>query len=295
VRGLREVEGIQEFFLIVNQPEDRMIFALTFGSTQAISSNSASWNTISNRRPRLSLSPIYTDQPDADIVVDSDTTRTLVSHNNDIYTYRATVPYHCYKRTRQNSTTYKPTDSDYIIDVANLSNQPNNLNGFHVLTPNTQVNGNATYSINVTPDGEFLTINIEATSRACFKGGINEISLSSTVTASEAVLIALAASTVIGNPLGPIAASILATGASVIATFEAADTAVAYANAPGAINQELSSANVELQVFLRSREKILDTGRKEKTFFITTRGLCCCGEQEGPTLQDGIVFIQYRI
>src|SRR5262249_36224225 len=188
------------------------------------------------------------------------------------------------------STTYQPTDSDYIIDVANLGNHPNNTNGFHVITPNTQVTGNATYTANTTPDGELLTISIEATSRACFKGGFDEFTPSSTVTASEVVLAAVAASGLIGNPLAPIAALILAFGASAIATFEAADTSGAYLGAQNPINQQVSSSNVELQVFLRSREKIKDTGKIEQTFFITTRGLCCCGDQEMPTLQDGIVY-----
>jgi hypothetical protein len=288
VRGPREVEGIQEFFLVVNQPEDQEDFCLDVRVDtghlfqQRIMEYEYRQDTVTV--PFANPAPV---RDDTDTTPDGDTTRTLVSHSNDLYNYTATIPYHCFRRTRQNGSTYKSPFPEYVIDVTNLGGQPDNVGGYHVL-PSTQVTGNATYAVTTTPDGELLTITIEAPSRACFKGGVNEISVSSTITASEAILIAIAATTVIGNPLGPIAAAILTTGASAIATFEAADTAIAYASAPGAMSNESGSANVELQVFLRSRERTKDTGRIENMFFITTRGLCCCGDR--PRLPDGIVY-----
>ncbi len=290
VRGLREVEGIQEFFLIVNQPEDQEDFCLDvrLDTGHLFRQHIMDYEYRPDTLPASFTNPTPV-QEDTDLVADGDTSRMLYTHKNDIYTYTATVPYHCFKRTRHSPPiTYKPPFTEYVIDVGNLGNNPDNVNGFHVASATTT--GNATYSANASPDGELLTVNIDATSRACFKGSADQLSLSGGATVTDAVLGAIAATTVLGNPLGPIAAAILATGFSAIATFEAVDTGVALASAPEAINQESSSASVELEVFLRSREKIKDTGRVENVFFITTRGLCCCDEPEAPTLRDGIVY-----
>jgi hypothetical protein len=291
VRGPREVEGVQEFFLIVNQAAEQEDFCLDvrldtghlFRQEIMAYDHRVDTVTFAFANP----TPV---KEDTDITPDGDTSRELRSVSNDIYNYSASVPYHCFTRSRSASQPYSSPFPDYVIDVANLGQNPDNAGGFHVL-PSTQVAGTAGYIVNVTGDGEVLTIGVDASSRACFKGGLNEIVPSSSVTATEAVLIAIAASTALGNPLGPIAAAILLTGASVIATFEAADTAVAYASAPDAINQQLGSAQVDLEVFLRSREKIKDTGRMEQTFFITTRGLYCCPDKHEPTGLEGIVYV----
>jgi hypothetical protein len=295
VRGLREVEGIQEFFLIVNQPKDQEDFCLEVRlDTGHLFEQPIMEYVYQTDTAALTFSNPTPVKEDTDLVADGDISVTVRDTSNPIYTYKADIPYHCFKRTRQNSTTYKPHDTEYIIDVANLGQQPNNTNGFHVLTPNTQVTGNATYTASTTPDGELLTISIEATSSACFKGDLSELSVSAPWIATDTVLAVIAASTLLGDPLGPIAATLLATDlglrTSVIATAELVATGIDYNGALGAIKQQFSAADVELQVFLRSRNKIKDTGQIERTFFITTRGLCCCGERERPSLQEGIVY-----
>jgi hypothetical protein len=61
---------------------------------------------------------------------------------------------------------------------------------------------------------------------------------------------------------------------------EEAFTAAAYFGAPGTINSKPASATVALEVFLRSKDKIVDTGQIQKTFFMTTRSLCCCPKRK---------------
>jgi hypothetical protein len=291
VRGLRQVEGVQEFFLIVNQAVEQEDFCLDVRLDtghlfqQEIMEYDYRVDTVT-----FSFTNPTPVKEDTDITPDGDTSRQLRSTSNDIYNYSASVPYHCFTRSRSASLPYSSPFPDYVIDVANIGQNPDNAGGYQVL-PSTQVAGTAGYTVNATADGEILTIDVDASSRACFKGGVNEIAVNSSVTAVESVLLAISLSTPFGNPLGPIAAAILASGAPVIATFEAAATGVAYASAPNAINQRLGSAQVDVEVFLRSREKIKDTDRIEQTFFITTRGLYCCAEKHEPTGRDGIVYV----
>jgi hypothetical protein len=290
VRGPREVEGVQEFFLIVNQAAKQEDFCLDVrldtGHLFRQEIMEYDYRVDSVTFSFANPAPV---KEDPDITPDGDTSRVLRSISKDLYNYSASVPYHCFTRSRSASTPYSSPFPDYVIDVANLGQNPDNAGGFHVL-PSTQVAGTAGYVVNATADGEVLTIGVDASSRACFKGGLNEIAVSSSVTVAEAVLIVLAASTAFGNPLGPIAGGILGAGGSFIASFELAETAVAYASAPGAINQQLGSAQVDVEVFLRSREKLKDTGRIEQSFFITTRGLYCCADKHERTGRDGIVY-----
>jgi hypothetical protein len=81
---------------------------------------------------------------------------------------------------------------------------------------------------------------------------------------------------------------------------EEANTLKKYASAPSVINNSPASVTVALQVFLRSQDKIIDTGQVTKSFIVTTRGLCCCqqvlqgGAGGGAALkinqQEGIVY-----
>ena len=291
VRGPREVEGVQEFFLIVNQAAEQEDFCLDVRLDtghlfqQEIMEYDYRVDTVTF--PFANPTPVM---EDTDITPDGDTSRELRSTSNVIYNYSASVPYHCFTRSRSASLPYSSPFPNYVIDVANLGQSPDNAGGFHVL-PGTQVTGTASYTVNATADGEVLTIGVDASSRACFKGGLNEIAVSSSVTATEIALITLAATAFFGDPLGVIAAAILTSGAPIIATYELADTTVAYGSAPGAINQQLGSAQVDVEVFLRSREKIKDTGRIEQTFFITTRGLYCCADKHKPAGRDGIAYV----
>jgi hypothetical protein len=69
----------------------------------------------------------------------------------------------------------------------------------------------------------------------------------------------------------------LATGGeATLLTFEAAKTAAFYTGEPGAINQKMAAVQLELEVFLRTREPTVDTGELRRVFFVTTRSVCCC-------------------
>ncbi|MFF8432205.1 hypothetical protein ACF07Y_45170 [Streptomyces sp. NPDC016566] len=291
VRGPREVEGVQEFFLIVNQAVEQEDFCLDvrLDTGHLFQQKIMDYEYLVDTASFSFTNPTPVKE-DTDLTAAGDTSRVLRDISNDLYNYTATLPYHCFTRSRPGSLTYTSPFPEYVIDVGNLGANPANTNGYQVL-PSTQVAGTASYALNTTADGEALTISVDASSRACFKGGFDEIAVSSTVTVSEAVLIGIAASTIFGNPLGPIAAAIIASGAPIIATFEAAETAIAFGSAADTVDGQFGSAQVDVEVFLRSREKTKDTGRIEQTFFITTRRLYCCADPDEPAVHDGIVYV----
>ncbi len=302
VSGPRPVEGIQEFFLIVNQPAGEPDFCLDVRldtghlyerpvMEHAYKSDTPDPQTLANPTPLPA---------DTDLVADGSTTRLLRSDSlslpliGTVWSYDATGRYNCFKRTRSGGTPYTSPDADYVIDVDNVQKRTDGTNGYKVLTATTQTVGDATCSVNPTVDGEALEVNMQATSRACFKRPANEVQVNASIN-STALAAAITAST-LANPLGgpdPFLLSLAVTGASALVTYEAVQTAAAYASAPNAINQQASSATVALEVFLRSREKILDTGGVERTFFMTTRGLCCCSDQR-PARDDGFVYESSR-
>ena len=80
------------------------------------------------------------------------------------------------------------------------------------------------------------------------------------------------------------------TGDAVLVAAEKGQDAIAYAALPKAINTNPASLSTFLQVFLRSKEPVVGTGKVNKTFFMTTRGLCCCKDQHGDKHKEGVVY-----
>src|SRR6185437_13326088 len=93
VRGPREVEGIQEFFLIVNQLADQEDFCLDVRlDTGHLFEKHVMEYDLRQDTAAFSFADPVPVKEDLDLMPDGDTTRTLITHNNDIYTYMATVP-----------------------------------------------------------------------------------------------------------------------------------------------------------------------------------------------------------
>jgi hypothetical protein len=293
----RSIEGIQEFFLIVNQPQDTPDFCLDvrLDTGHLTETHVMDYDYTSDTPDPYALANPALLPTDPNLADDGTTTVLLV---NDSYTipvignagsYTAALPYHCKKRTQTQSFVYTPPTiqgEPYIIDVANLGNQSGNIGGYRVNAAATQTTNDATYAITMAPDGSSLTVALSATSRACFEGAITEIQENYSVNPAAVVAAALA-----GIPLDALFAAWVAG--------EETSTLSKYASAAAVINNSPASATVAIEVFLRSQDKVKDTGQIIKSFIVTTRGLCCCEQLFPPGVasppagikqQEGIVY-----
>jgi hypothetical protein len=294
----RPIEGIQEFFLVVNQPLDTPEFCI---GVRLDTGHLVETPVIEYDYRTETLPPASFANP-TPVVEDTDLENagsTFVQLRNDcilslpflgcVARYTASAKYDCKRRTRSLPTTYTPApvnNEEYVLDVANTENNPNNTGdgtifGYTVVAAGTQITGNATYTIAPAADGSALTIAISATSGACFKAPSTEMVQNVAVSPEAGVIGTIAAF------LGvPIAAVI-----STLAAGEEIATLISHASQPNVINQQTAAATVLLQVFLRSKDPIIDTGRKVRKFTVTTRGLCCCKDKgHAMGTREGFVF-----
>ena len=211
-----------------------------------------------------------------------------------VWTYSSSVEYDCVKRAASVAPTYTPPPPgddgiEYVIDVGNVSKTPAfNADGFAFL-PGEQVVGDASRSAAVTADGSALTLTMAATSRACFKGAVIAPNI---FIDGGALAGAIAGGLLLGIDPGTLTflGSLAVTGDAVLVGAEKGQDAIAYAALPKAINTSPASLSTSLQVFLRSKEPVVETGKVDKTFFMTTRGLCCCKDRHGDKYQEGVVY-----
>jgi hypothetical protein len=292
VRGPRPIEGVQEFFLVVNQPADEEDFCvdvrLDTGHLSEYKVMTYGFKTDSVVLPFSNPTPV---NEDTDLMPDGTTTGPTYRDALDVtipfgggtatlWSYSATLPYNCRFRARSASVSYQPAEADYVIDVAALGGQPGNTNGYRVL-PTTAVTGEASYAIENTPDNEVLTITATGTSRACFKAAATDLRITTFISPAIFALAFL-------DPTG-LSAALATGGEPTLITFEAIKTAAFYSGAPGAINQKMATAQVELEVFLRTREPTIDTGQVKRVFFVTTRSVCCCADDRKERT-EGVVY-----
>lgn len=244
---------------------------------------------------------------DIDTVDDGSTTR-AIRHDTfelpvfgTIFTYDAVATYKCKKRTLTSpDPPYTPptiNGVEYVVDVQNLWKNPDNvgdgdpthLKGYRLITAATQTTNDASYTVVPASDGSSIAVQATASGHACFKGNLNDLQIR--VDINPAALAAAIAAGAIG-----FLPAIVTGGPIVIATYEAAATAIDFASAPSVINQQQSSARVAYEVFLRSKEPLHDTGEIDKKFLITSRALCCC-EDHGHDFKttEGIVYESSKV
>jgi hypothetical protein len=296
----RAIEGIQEFFLVVNQPVDTPEFCVgvRLDTGHLVETPVVAYDYRSETLPPTSFANPTPLVEDTDLVDDG--TRFVQLRNDCVFElplvgcvarYTASAKYNCKRRTRSSQpSVYTPpsfNNEEYMLDVANTENNPNNtgdgtLFGYAVIPAGTSITGSASYVVAPAPDGSALTISITGTSRACFKAPSTEISTTVTISPEAWIIAAIAAA--FGVPVGPALPSLIAAG-------EAIATSVSHAAQPNVINQQTAAATVVVQVFLRSKEPVVDTGKKVRKFTVTTRGLCCCKEREPDIiLREGFVY-----
>jgi hypothetical protein len=175
--------------------------------------------------------------------------------------------YERFKRTLMPSALYQ-AETGYKIDTQNEGNIAGNTGGYRVL-PSTATTGDATFSVSADPD--VLTIDCACTSRADIKG--SEAETRNTAMWGP-------------NPPGFVPLSPATTALQAVMLAD-------YLSAQKYTNQQTASCNVDLEVFLRSREPTIDTHTTTKHFFSTTRALCCCvikPEDHVALEHDGIVY-----
>jgi hypothetical protein len=151
VRGPRSVEGIQEFFLVVNEPKDTGGFVV---SVRLDTSHLTVIPIMDYDRSRTGsvACKAVADIPTKDDPPDARQTLGLESGGDRV----GTAYYNCFKRTAHSSSPYTPP-TDYRIDVGN--------NGGYLDQVNVMSNG--TSSVVVDPAGESLTVNCDAASHVC--------------------------------------------------------------------------------------------------------------------------------
>jgi hypothetical protein len=290
VTGPRPIEGIQEFFLIINQPKDQAEFCLDVrldtGHLYEEEIKDFDYQTVSNDETKFALDNPAPDKEESGDIKDGDVFRSIVADGwapfgITLWSYEANAMYHCFKRTKTDAPLFLPPVG-YEIDKSNIQNNKDNNDGFLVLSES--LIGDANYRITTTPNA--LTVNFQATSRACLRGTFAEIDMQPYIDPG------LAAAQFVD--LTGTAAAIVNGGVGAIIGLESVKTSINFFASPRVINQQGSSANVQVKVFLKSREKTKDTGQKRKIFFITTRGLCSCKDQaakpDEKNVGEGIVY-----
>jgi len=291
----RYIEGIQEFFLIVNQPKHTRDFCVDvrLDTGHLIEKPVMAYKFRTDTPPPVTFANPTLLPEDTDLVNDG-TTRNPLRHDDAFFfTYDASLKYDCKKRTSTNSEpAYTPATVDgveYAIDVNNSEGNaanvgdgdPLHLKGYRIITSGTQTTNDASYTVDPAADGSSLSISISATSRACFKAGIGDVQ--ETVNMNWGLIGPAAA---FGDPT---AISLAVGGTATALAIEEIATAANYAAAASTINQKPASASVAVEIFLRSKDAIVDTGQIEKRFFITTRSLCCCKERKDKQ-SEGVVY-----
>lgn len=296
----RPIEGIQEFFLIVSQPKDSGDFCvgvrLDTGHLQEAPVMAYAVKT--DTPDALTLSTPVPNPEDTDVVPDGSESVPLRSESfslpliGTVWTYNSSIEYDCVERKGSAVDSYvPPPDQDgteYVIDIGNVSQTAaHNAAGFSIL-PTTQTSGDASFSVVAAPDGSALSVSLQANARACFKGPINAPDIA---IHPDALAAALAAGFLAGIDPGTLTflGSLAVSGDATLVAAEKGQDALAYASAPKTRNTAAGSVALALQVYLRSKDPIVDTGKVTKTFFITTRGLCCCGGHEEKQ-REGIVY-----
>lgn len=294
----RPLDGIQEFFFVINQPENQDDFCLDVrldtGHLYEKPIKEYKFKT-DTFEPEILSNPMPVDESTGGVFVedvwlkkfeDGCTIELPFIGKKTIWSYEEEILYKRWKRILKKSSIYTPKQGgpqevEYQIDVQNIQKASENVDGYHVLSDN--IIGDANRSINTTGDGETLTVNMEATTTALKKAPFDTKNVKINAKVDVGAL-AEAVALVSANFFDPVlAAQILSfsgmMAAGGIATVEGAKSLAAYIGAPEILEPAPSSIESKLQVFLKSREEI-DTGLKERTFFITTRGLCSCKEQE---------------
>jgi hypothetical protein len=187
VRGPRPIGGIQEFFLVVNQPVDEDDFCvdvrLDTGHLSQQKVMTYGFKTDTTALPFSNPTPL---NEDTDLTPDGTTmgrtyrdaleVKPPWGGTETLWSYAAALPYNCRFRTRSIGASYQPSEADYVIDVDALGQQPGNVNGYRVL-PSTTVTGEASYTVENTPDKEMLAITATGTSRACFKAAATDLQI----------------------------------------------------------------------------------------------------------------------
>lgn len=152
VRGPRGVEGIQEFFLVVNEPNDMDGFVVSVRLDTSHLTIVPIMDYDTSRTGSVFCKAIA-DIPTRDDIPDARQTLGLQDSDGDRV---GTAYYNCFKRVAHSSTPYTPPQ-DYKIDVGN--------NGGYLDQVNAMYNG--TSSVDVDPAGESLTVNCDASSHVC--------------------------------------------------------------------------------------------------------------------------------
>lgn len=152
VRGPRGVDGIQEFFLIVNQPKDQDGFEV---SVRLDTSHLTTIPIMGYDRSRTDtvICKAIADFPTSGDTPDARQTLGLQDGDGDRV---GTAYYNCFKKDAHSSTPYTPP-SGYLIDVAN--------NGGYLDQVISQYHGSS--SVNVDPSGNSLTVTCDAESHVC--------------------------------------------------------------------------------------------------------------------------------
>lgn len=151
VRGPRSVEGIQEFFLVVNQPKDQEGFEI---SVRLDTSHLTVVPIMDYDRSRTDT--VYckasADIPTREDAPDARQQISLVSDGDRV----GTIKYNCFKREAHSSTPYVPP-AGYKIDLGNNDGYIDTVNvGYH-----------GTSHVDVDPSGESLTVYCDAVSHVC--------------------------------------------------------------------------------------------------------------------------------
>jgi hypothetical protein len=167
VTGPRPIEGIQEFFLIVNQSENQNDFCV---SVRVDTGHLTTIPKMDYDRKTDQMDPVTATadvpaQSDPQAVADGTENITVKTGCVPQIVCAGIVKYNCFKKTVTNSQAYTPLQG-YKIDLSNNG-------GFQDLT-NTSTNGSSTVVVNV-PNGDALTVTCEATGRACYKGSITDV------------------------------------------------------------------------------------------------------------------------
>jgi hypothetical protein len=160
VRGPRQVEGIQEFFLVVAKPKAQADFCV---SVRLDTAHLAEVDIMDYAYRKdsidLSVSASPPERNDPQAVRDGNANMTVEAPitGTDIGTRR----YACFRKRVEDVNNYVSPWSDYKIDVAD--------GGGYRITANNASYG--AYSVDVTSDGESLSAKVWADSRKCFDDG----------------------------------------------------------------------------------------------------------------------------
>ncbi len=152
VRGPRGVDGIQEFFLVVNQPKDQDGFGVSVRLDTSHLTVVPIMDYDRSRSDTVQCKAVA-DIPTSADIPDARQTIGLQDSDGDRV---GTAYYNCFKRDAHNSTPYAPP-TDYRIDV--------DTDGGYLDQVNVAYHG--TSNVFVDPGGNSLTITCDAESHVC--------------------------------------------------------------------------------------------------------------------------------